>query len=127
MGSVQAVALPGEADDLGPAFFPADTVDLDTGEVIFEANELVPEDVEERLDGRNATPVELFFPDWELTGSTLSNTLAKDTTTNAKEALIEIYRRMRPGDPPTLESARSLFYGMFFDAKRYDFSRVGRV
>ena len=56
----------------------------------------------------------------------LSNTLAKDTTTDAKEALIEIYRRMRPGDPPTLESARSLFYGMFFDAKRYDFSRVGR-
>ena len=101
-------------------------VDLDTGEVIFEANELAPEDLEERLDGRNHTPVEVFFPDWELTGATLSNTLAKDTTKNSKEALIEIYRRMRPGDPPTLESARSLFYGMFFDAKRYDFSRVGR-
>jgi len=115
-----------DREDLERAFFIADTVDLDTGEVIFEANELVPEDLEERLDGRNATPVEVFFPDWELTGSTLSNTLAKDTTTNSKEALIEIYRRMRPGDPPTLESARSLFYGMFFDAKRYDFSRVGR-
>jgi DNA-directed RNA polymerase subunit beta len=122
----QTLALSVDREDLERAFFIADTVDLDTGEVIFEANELVPEDIEERLDGRNATPVEVFFPDWELTGSTLSNTLAKDTTTNSKEALIEIYRRMRPGDPPTLESARSLFYGMFFDAKRYDFSRVGR-
>jgi len=112
--------------DLERAMFVADIVDLETGEVIFEANELVPEDVGERVEGRNHTPVEVFFPDWELIGATLSNTLAKDTTKNAKEALIEIYRRMRPGDPPTLESARSLFYGMFFDAKRYDFSRVGR-
>jgi DNA-directed RNA polymerase subunit beta len=114
------------SEELERAYFLGDVVDLDTGEVIFEANELVPEDIEERLDGRNHIPVELFFPDWELTGATLSNTLAKDTTKNSKEALIEIYRRMRPGDPPTLESARSLFYGMFFDAKRYDFSRVGR-
>jgi DNA-directed RNA polymerase subunit beta len=122
----QSIAFEVDAEDLERAFFIADVVDLDTGEVIFEANELVPEDIEERLDGRNSTPVEVFFPDWELTGSTLSNTLAKDTTKNSKESLIEIYRRMRPGDPPTLESARSLFYGMFFDAKRYDFSRVGR-
>ncbi len=115
-----------DTEDLERAFFLADIVDLDTGEVIFEANELVPEAITERLEGRNHTAVEVFFPDWELVGATLSNTLAKDTTKNAKEALIEIYRRMRPGDPPTLESARSLFYGMFFDAKRYDFSRVGR-
>jgi DNA-directed RNA polymerase subunit beta len=122
----QTLSFEVEQEDLERAFFIADVVDLDTGEVIFEANELVPEDLDERLDGRSSTPVEVFFPDWELTGSTLSNTLAKDTTRNSKEALIEIYRRMRPGDPPTLESARSLFYGMFFDAKRYDFSRVGR-
>ena len=122
----QTLAFEVDAAELERAFFIGDVVDLDTGEVIFEANELVPEDIEERMDGRNHTPVEVFFPDWELTGATISNTLAKDTTKNSKEALIEIYRRMRPGDPPTLESARSLFYGMFFDAKRYDFSRVGR-
>ncbi len=115
-----------ELGDLEGALFIADVVDLDTGEILFEANQLVPEDLLARLEGRNHSELEVFFPDWELTGSTLSNTLAKDTTTNAKEALIEIYRRMRPGDPPTLESARSLFYGMFFDSKRYDFSRVGR-
>ncbi len=122
----QTIAFDVDREDLERAFFLGDIVDLDTGEVLFEANELVPEDVDERLDGRNSTPVEVFFPDWELVGATLSNTLAKDTTKNSREALIEIYRRMRPGDPPTLESARSLFYGMFFDAKRYDFSRVGR-
>ena len=112
--------------DLGRALFVADVVDVDTGEVVFEANDLVPEDLAARVDGRQLTDLEVFFPDWELLGNTLSNTLAKDNTTNSKEALIEIYRRMRPGDPPTIESARSLFYGMFFDAKRYDFSRVGR-
>ncbi|HWM89773.1 MAG TPA: DNA-directed RNA polymerase subunit beta, partial [Thermoanaerobaculia bacterium] len=122
----QTLAFDVDVAELERAFFIGDVVDLDTGEVMFESNELVPEDMEERLDGRNHTPVEVFFPDWELTGATVSNTLAKDTTKNSKEALIEIYRRMRPGDPPTLESARSLFYGMFFDAKRYDFSRVGR-
>ncbi|MEM6455968.1 MAG: DNA-directed RNA polymerase subunit beta, partial [Acidobacteriota bacterium] len=108
------------------AQFVADVVDLETGEILFEANDLVPDDLRHRLAGIETTDVEVFFPDWELCGTILSNTLAKDHTRNAKEALMEIYRRMRPGDPPTLESARSLFYGMFFDAKRYDFSRVGR-
>ena len=112
--------------DLEGAQFIADVVDLASGEVIFEANDLVPTDIEQRLEGREHTDLELFFPDWDLCGGVLSNTLRKDTTRNAKEALLEIYRRMRPGDPPTLESARSLFYGMFFDPKRYDFSRVGR-
>jgi len=122
----ESLELEVDKSELERALFVADVVDLDTGEVLFDANSLVPEDLEERLEGHNTTPLEVFFPDWELIGATLSNTLGKDTTTNAKEALIEIYRRMRPGDPPTLESARSLFYGMFFDAKRYDFSRVGR-
>jgi DNA-directed RNA polymerase subunit beta len=115
-----------KGSDLERGFFVADVVDLESGEVIFEANELVPENLDERLHGRSHTPIEVFFPDWEASGPIVSNTLAKDSTRTAKEALIEIYRRMRPGDPPTLESARSLFYGMFFDAKRYDFSRVGR-
>ena len=112
--------------DLEAARFVADVVDVETGEVLFEANEPVPGDLAERLHGKTHTEIELFFPEWDLCGMVLSNTLAKDATRNAKEALLEIYRRMRPGDPPTLDSARSLFYGMFFDAKRYDFSRVGR-
>jgi DNA-directed RNA polymerase subunit beta len=112
--------------DLDRALFIADVVDLETGEVLFEANEMVPEDLEDRIKDRSVNTLEVFFPDWDLCGNVLCNTLSKDNTRDAKEALMEIYRRMRPGDPPTLESARSLFYGMFFDAKRYDFSRVGR-
>ena len=122
----QSVAVTVKPADLEGALFIADIVDLETGEVLFEANDPVPEDLAERLKGKRHTPAEVFFPDWDLCGAVLSNTLAKDSTRNAKEALLEIYRRMRPGDPPTLDSARSLFYGMFFDAKRYDFSRVGR-
>src|SRR5436190_3510933 len=122
----KSLEVPVKGSDLDRAFLIADVVDMETGEVVLEANDLLPQDFEERLAARNHTPIEVFFPDWELTGGVVSTTLGKDNTTNAKEALIEIYRRMRPGDPPTLESARSLFYGMFFDAKRYDFSRVGR-
>ena len=114
------------SDDLDRGRFMSDVVDLETGEVLFEANDLVPEDIDDRIDGRKYTDIELFFPDWDLCGNVLASTLEKDNTTSAQDALIEVYRRMRPGDPPTLESARSLFYGMFFDAKRYDFSRVGR-
>jgi DNA-directed RNA polymerase subunit beta len=115
-----------KASDLERALFVADVVDRDTGEVLFEANEQAPDDLYERLKGRNHSPIEVFFPDWDLCGNVLSATFEKDSTGDAKEAMLEIYRRMRPGDPPTLESARSLFYGMFFDAKRYDFSQVGR-
>jgi len=57
----------------------------------------------------------------------LSRTLDKDAIRSSKEALIEIYRKLRPGDPPTLETATNLFRGMFFDPRKYDFSRVGRL
>src|SRR5437870_12262196 len=60
------------------------------------------------------------------TDSSISETLARDHFKNPDEALVEIYRRLRPGDPPTVDSARALFRGMFLDARRYDLARVGR-
>ncbi len=57
----------------------------------------------------------------------MSLTVKKDTIKSPQEALIEIYRKMRPGDPPTLETSQALFHGMFFDARKFDFSRVGRL
>ena len=54
------------------------------------------------------------------------NTLEKDTTTTADEALVEIYKRLRPGEPPTVDSAKSLITNMFFDPRRYDLAKVGR-
>ena len=56
----------------------------------------------------------------------LIRTLEKDTTTSAEEALVEIYKKLRPGEPPTVDSARNLFDNLFFDPRRYDFARVGR-
>ena len=57
----------------------------------------------------------------------ISATIRKDAVKTQKEALIEIYRKLRPGDPPTLDTATQLFQGMFFDPRKYDFSRVGRM
>src|SRR5262245_18664362 len=101
----ETLTFPISAAELERGMFIDDVVDLDTGEVMFEVNASVPDDLAARLKDRNTTPIEVFFPEWEVTGAILSNTLAKDTTRDSKEALIEIYRRMRPGDPPTLESA----------------------
>ncbi len=108
------------------ACFLADVVDLSTGEVLFEAGQELGADAVEALKERGIKEVELFFPDWDLSGDVLVNTIRKDTHKTKNEAILEIYRRLRPGDPPTYESAKNLFEGMFFDAKKYDFSRVGR-
>src|SRR5512143_1204858 len=108
------------------ACFLADVVDLNTGEVLFDAGREVGPDGIERLKEHGIKEAELFFPDWDLSGDVLVNTIAKDTHKTKKEAYLEIYRRLRPGDPPTEESAKNLFEGMFFDPKKYDFSRVGR-
>jgi DNA-directed RNA polymerase subunit beta len=108
------------------ACFLADVVDLSTGEVLFEAGQELGADAVESLKERGIKEVELFFPDWDLSGDVLVNTIRKDTHKTRNEAILEIYRRLRPGDPPTYESAKNLFEGMFFDPKKYDFSRVGR-
>ena len=111
---------------LGRALFAADVVDLGSGEVLFETGSEIPEDLAAQLESKQATSVEAIFPDWEPIGETLIATLRKDGVKTKREALLEIYKRMRPGDPPTDESAKNLFAGMFFDPRKYDFSRVGR-
>ncbi len=69
----------------------------------------------------------MFFPERDDVGTVISATLRRDSVKTPQEALIEIYRKLRPGDPPTLDTATSLFHGMFFDPRKYDFSRVGRL
>ena len=75
----------------------------------------------------NIDRLEVFFPERDEVGSIISTTLKKDPIHTHEESLIEIYRRLRPGDPPTLDSSRSLFENMFFNPQKYDFSRVGRL
>ena len=115
------------AEDLEGAFTAADIVDTNTGEVIAEANsELNPTIVRSVIDA-GVPELNMFFPERDDIGIVLSLTVKKDTIKTSEEALIEIYRKLRPGDPPTLDTATNLFNGMFFDARKYDFSRVGRL
>jgi DNA-directed RNA polymerase subunit beta len=109
------------------AFSAADVIDPATGEVILEANEELSERVIAMAQERNVPSIEVFFPEKDEIGPVLSQTLKKDPIQKHEEALIEIYRRLRPGDPPTLDSSRNLFENMFFNAQKYDFSRVGRL
>ena len=69
----------------------------------------------------------MFFPERDDAGNVISATLRKDAVKTQNDALLEIYRKLRPGDPPTLDTATQLFQGMFFDPRKYDFSRVGRM
>ncbi len=113
--------------ELEGAFAATDVVDPSTGEVILEANEPLEPRVISMAQEKNVDKIEIFFPEKDDTGNVLSTTLKKDPIHTHEEALIEIYRRLRPGDPPTLDSSRNLFESMFFNPQKYDFSRVGRL
>ncbi len=113
--------------ELEGAFAASDVVDPSTGEVILEANEALEPRVVSMAQEKNVERIEIFFPERDEIGSILGQTLKKDPIHTHEEALIEIYRRLRPGDPPTLDSSRSLFENMFFNPQKYDFSRVGRL
>src|SRR5512143_2251675 len=109
-----------------------DVVDAETGEVIVEGNEEMTLDSLNKLQkakvGTKDEPYfELLFIDGIRFLSSLRDTLLLDKLGTPEEALIEIYRRLRPGEPPTLDMARSLFENMFFNDKRYDLSSVGRL
>jgi DNA-directed RNA polymerase subunit beta len=109
------------------AFAAADVVDPETGEVLLEASEEVTERVILMAQEKNIERVDVFFPETDEVGAVIRDTLKKDSVKTHEEALVEIYRRLRPGDPPTLDSSRSLFENMFFNPQKYDFSRVGRL
>ena len=113
--------------ELEGAFTVTDIVDPETGEVILESNEEITPRIVLMAQEKKVEAIEVFFPEKDEVGPVLSTTLKKDATRTHEEALIEIYRRLRPGDPPTLDSSRTLFEGMFFNAQKYDFSRVGRL
>ncbi|HZR02457.1 MAG TPA: DNA-directed RNA polymerase subunit beta [Burkholderiales bacterium] len=118
-----------EADttDLEGAFVAADVVDVNTGEVLLEANTELTADKLSKMMEAGVAELHLFFPERDDVGTVISATLRRDSVKTPQEALIEIYRKLRPGDPPTLDTATALFHGMFFDSRKYDFSRVGRL
>jgi DNA-directed RNA polymerase subunit beta len=108
-----------------------DIIDLETGVVWIEAGEEVSAERLEKLDAAGITEIELLDIDGVTTGPWIRNTLFADKSRLADstrdQALADIYRVMRPGEPPTRETADALFEGLFFDPERYDLSAVGRV
>ncbi len=111
--------------DLQGAYMAADVIDMSTGEVLVEANQELTNI--EKVTDNGITSFEVFFPERDDAGNVVSVTLRKDPVKSQNDALLEIYRKLRPGDPPTLDTATQLFQGMFFDPRKYDFSRVGRM
>ena len=115
------------ANDLEGAHIVADVVDMTTGEVLIDANSELTTTALAKLLDAGIGEFEIFFPERDDVGTVVSATIRKDPVKAQNEGLIEIYRKLRPGDPPTLDTATQLFQGMFFDPRKYDFSRVGRM
>jgi DNA-directed RNA polymerase subunit beta len=104
-----------------------DIVDTSTGEVLIEANTEITPEVLEAIRKANVSTINTIYTNNLDQGPYISDTLRVDVTKNRLEALVEIYRMMRPGEPPTKESAEQLFQNLFFTPERYDLSAVGRM
>ncbi len=104
-----------------------DLVDSATGELLAEANSEITEELLEQIEAAKIKSFQTIYTNELDCGSYISDTMRADPTTNRLEALVEIYRMMRPGEPPTKESAEALFENLFFTEERYDLSNVGRM
>lgn len=124
-GGLTDIFVPG--DDLFGSYIANDHINASTGEVICEAGEEITEELLEELAGTGLSEIEVLGIDNVKVGPYIRNTLAADKNATREDALLDIYRVMRPGEPPTLEAAEKMFNGLFFDSERYDLSSVGRV
>ncbi|HEX4987497.1 MAG TPA: DNA-directed RNA polymerase subunit beta [Candidatus Binatia bacterium] len=104
-----------------------DIVDPQAKEVLVECNHEITQEKLELIRERGIHQIEVLFIDESNVGPYLRNTLLQDKIRSPQDAIIEIYRRLRPGDPPTVESATNFFNNLFFNPDRYDLSKVGRL
>ncbi len=114
-------------EELIGKFIARDIVNTKTGEIYAEAADEITEELLESLLESGVTTIDVLAIDNVNVGPYIRNTLALDKNTNREEALVDIYRVMRPGEPPTLDTAEAMYQGLFFDPERYDLSSVGRV
>jgi DNA-directed RNA polymerase subunit beta len=119
--------IPITVEEVIGRFASHDIVDPATGEVIVECNDEITQTKFDEIVARGIKDFKVLFIDNVHVTSSLRDTLLVDKISTTDEALIEIYRRLRPGDPPTLKSATALFENLFFNAERYDLSAVGRI
>lgn len=108
-------------------YLAKDTIDPATGEVVYSAGHEITEEVLENLVDLKFKEIEILAIGSNQRGEYFRDTLAADKNSNKEEALLDIYRMLRPGEPPTLEAADAIFHGLFFEQDKYDLSSVGRV
>ncbi len=123
---VEVGVLPVDFDALEGRVCAYDVVDMTTGEIVAECNDEITAAHLKEIEDRGIDEVEIIYIDGKFVGSFLRDTLLVDKITTKEEAVIEIYRRLRPGDPPTYDAADAHFHNLFFNAERYDLSKVGR-
>ena len=114
-------------DDLFGSYLAEDIVNYETGEIYLEAGDEIDEKTLQILLDQNVDEINVLDIDHVNIGAYIRNTLAADKNQSRQDALFDIYRVMRPGEPPTLETAEAMFNSLFFDPERYDLSAVGRV
>src|SRR3954452_4201952 len=119
--------LPAEISEMVGKVAAHDVIDETTGEVLLQCNEELTESKLDELRDHGIAQFKILFIDNLNVGSYLRDTLIADKLQTADEAIMEIYRRLRPGDPPTIETAQNLFNTLFFNPERYDLSKVGRL
>jgi len=127
LDAAQLTSMPVDLDELLTKVVAHDVIDESTGEVLVECNEDVTEEKLELLLEKGITELKILFIDNLNVGAFLRNTLLLDKVQSPEEAILEIYKRLRPGDPPTVETATNLFINLFFNPERYDLSKVGRL
>ena len=123
--TVKSLLLPPEA--LTGKYLARDEVNAATGEIYAEAGDELDTTVIESLAEQGFSTIDVLDIDHVTVGAYMRNTLRVDKNSAREEALFDIYRVMRPGEPPTVEAAETMFRGLFFDSERYDLSAVGRV
>jgi DNA-directed RNA polymerase subunit beta len=119
--------LPVDVPEIVGKVSARDVIDETTGEVLLQCNEELTENKLDELREHGVTAIDVLFIDNLNVGPYLRNTLIADKLQGTEEAIMEIYRRLRPGDPPTLDTAQNLFNNLFFNPERYNLSRVGRL
>jgi len=114
-------------EDLAGQYLSEDLVNMETGEIYAEAGDEITEKMLKGFEELGLDDLPILDIDHINVGPYIRNTLAIDKNNSREEALFDIYRVMRPGEPPTIDSAEAMFQSLFFDAERYDLSAVGRV
>jgi DNA-directed RNA polymerase subunit beta len=119
--------VPVATEDIVGRISAHDVVDPSTGEVLMETNHEVTQEALQKIGERAVKQFEVLFTEDQPGGGPLRQTLLQDKVSSPEEAIVEIYKRLRPGDPPTPETATTFFNNLFFNPDRYDLSRVGRL